>query len=765
MNFLKSHPHLDLSGPWSFAFAPHPVADYERMDAVRSAGMTLHPCTVPGNFELDLHAIGAIPEPFYGMNIVEVTKFEHHHVWYGRTFQAEPRDGFTAELVFEGLDCYADVFLNGERIGSCDNMLVEHVFDVTGRLRGENELLVHIKPAVLEAKRHGYSRGTAAFAVNYESLHVRKAPHMYGWDIMPRAVSAGIWRPVKLRHRPCERLQDVYLETLSISPDRRRADLLLNYRAQTFGTAGDVYELEVAGRCGDSTFEQKARLRFDAGRLAFNVDDPRLWWPRGYGEANVYDVSLSLLKNGAEIDRFDFILGIRTVELVRTSVTTAKGEGEFVFKVNGEKIFAKGSNWVPMDAFHSRDAARIPAAVALAVEANCNIIRCWGGNVYENDLFFDLCDRAGIMIWQDFAMACAIYPHDADFQQRLAAEARAVVRRLRQHPCIVLWAGDNECDWCHYWLAMGDPNRNVLTRQVLPAVLHDEDPLRPYLPSSPCIDEEAHRAGTDFLPENHLWGPRNYYKSEFYLGSLCHFVSEIGYHGCPEPESLRKFISPGKLWPYQNNEEWILHCTSPVPGLNIADYRVELMANQIRVLFGGVPDVLDGFAFASQAVQAEAKKFFIEFFRGSKWRRTGIIWWNLIDGWPQFSDAVVDYYYAKKLAFEFIKRCQQDLLVLIREPAGAVQQVVAANDTLQPFELEYLVKDADTAEVLAGGHAIAAANAVTPLAEIPFDPERQRFYVITRAGPAGAGVNHYLAGKPPFDLEQYRKWLAAAYRG
>jgi beta-mannosidase len=364
-----------------------------------------------------------------------------------------------------------------------------------------------------------------------------------------------------------------------------------------------------------------------------------------------------LWKNGVEIDSAQFRHGVRTVELERTSITGPKGEGEFCFRVNGEKIFIKGSNHVPADAYHSRDVERIPRIIDLAVECGCNMLRCWGGNVYENDLFYDLCDEKGLLIWQDFGMGCAVYPQDEEFQRALAHEAGIVVRRLRGHACIALWAGDNECDLVPSWF--GDtsynPNTNLLTRVVLPRVLQAEDPKRAFLPSSPYMDEVAFRAGQTFLPEEHLWGPRDYFRSDYYKNSLCHFASEIGYHGCPSPDSIRKFISPENLWP-NDNAEWLLHSTCAVPELGVGEGRITLMNNQIREMFGTVPDNLEDYAFASQCVQAEAKKFFIELFRTQKWRRTGILWWNLIDGWPQFSDAVVDYYFGKKLAFDYIKR-------------------------------------------------------------------------------------------------------------
>lgn len=758
---------LDLDGAsWWFAFSDHAPAGAQTCADLEAAGCILRPCTVPGNFELDLQAAGLIDDPFVGMNIAALRQFESTHVWYGRRFSAARTQELDEPwLVFDGIDCFARIFLNGEFLGQTDNMLIEHEFDLRGRLRdGENELMVHLRPAVAEAQNYPYPPGVAGFRQSVESLYVRKAPHMYGWDIMPRAVSAGLWRPVRLDFRPESRIDFTYLETIEANPDRAR--LKLRYRALLPGAdfARDRFEIAVEGVCGDSRFSGQEWMLFEAGTMNILVERPRRWWPRGRGEAALYEVVVRLLKNGVELDRATFRHGIRTVDLRRTSVTDIAGSGEFCFLVNDERVFIHGSNWVPADAYHSRDRERIPTMIGLAEEVGCNMLRCWGGNVYEDDLFYDLCDEKGLLIWQDFAMACAVYPRDEEFAARLAHEATRVVRRLRQHPCVALWAGDNECDHAYLWMDQGDPNANRLTREVLPGVLRLEDSRRPYLPSSPYLDLIAYERGAQYAPEDHLWGPRDYFKSSYYHNSLCHFASEIGYHGCPSPASIRRFISPHKLWPPEDNDEWILHATSPIPGARLSeglyDQRIQLMVNQVREMFGVVPDNLEDFAFASQVVQAEAKKHFVELFRSSKWRRTGILWWNLIDGWPQFSDAVVDYYFQKKMAFGFLQRVQQPLCLILKEPCNWKQELVACNNSRDAEEVAFTLWEADHAEPLLSSKARVAGDSVTPLGSIPFFAAEKRFYRIEWATQSGArGRNHYLAGSPPFDLAVYRRWI------
>jgi beta-mannosidase len=761
MAMQRPWPQLDLTGDWQFAWTEDTPPIATDAASLTHAGLELRPCRVPGNLELDLQAAGLIDDPFVGMNIAKLRHLEWAHVWYVRRFSLPERPAGQAELVFEGLDCYADVYLNGSLVGSADNMLIPQEFDVRDVLADDNELLVHIRPAVDEARAYDYPASLRTLPSNMESLYVRKAPHMYGWDIMPRAVSAGIWRPVRICFRPQEYLEGAYLQTLSISPRRETANLALHYRAHTHPSPDDTYTLRLHAACEGTSVDFEQPMLFDAGSARLQVASPRLWWPRGRGPQNLYQCTVSLVKNGSPIDTLRFRTGIRTVHLERSSVTDEEGNGAFCFWVNGERVFIMGSNWVPLDAYHSRDRDRIPMALAMADDLGCNMLRCWGGNVYEHDLFYETCDEKGILVWQDFSMACGVYPQDAAFQQRLADEARTIVRRLRHHPCIALWAGDNECD--HSWMAQGlDPNDNVLTRKTLPAVLRVEDTNRPYLPCSPYIDEAAFAKGQRYLPEHHLWGPRDYFKSRFYTESLCHFASEIGYHGCPDPDSMRRFLSADKLWPRQDNDEWLLHASSPVPGLDIYDYRVELMANQVRELFGRVPDELWEFAAASQISQAEAFKFHIELFRTHKWRRTGILWWNLLDGWPQFSDAIVDYYGTKKLAYSYIKRAQQPLLLALREPADWQQELVACNDTRRPLQVRYGLRDIAMEETIAEGEATAAPDAVTVLDSIPYSQGAHRFYLLTWRSDLGEGESHYLAGNPPFELAQYLGWLQTA---
>jgi beta-mannosidase len=285
------------------------------------------------------------------------------------------------------------------------------------------------------------------------------------------------------------------------------------------------------------------------------------------------------------------------------------------------------------------------------------------------------------------------------------------------------------------------------------------DPQRAYLPSSPYQSPEGFRNGSP-TPEQHLWGPRGYYKSSFYTRHSAHFIGEIGYHGCPAPQSLKKFLSPGELWPWQDNPAWQDHSVYHWQRSAVERDRIRLMANQIRELFGYIPNQLEQFALASQITQAEAKKFFIESTRLRKWTTSGIIWWNLIDGWPQFSDAVVDYYFTPKLAYHYIQRAQAPLGLMIGEPgAGKYLPLVACNDTREDTPVTFRAWDADSGESLAHGRALIPANENWQVARIRAFASDQRLILLSWEINGQPFSGHYLTGTPPFSLNAYLTWL------
>ncbi|MFD2611359.1 glycoside hydrolase family 2 protein [Paenibacillus gansuensis] len=751
-----------MNSTWQLYYLPQTESTLTHPVQLGSSGLTGIPAVVPGNVELDMMREGILPDLFIGSNIKLLREYESYEWWYETHFEApEDRSG-QVELVFHGVDCLATYWLNGENIGTSDNMLIAHQFDVTDTIRRENHLVIRLQSPLLEAMKKRYEPSMHAQHTNWEHLWVRKAGHSYGWDIMPRALSAGIWRPVELvLHEPNE-FTAIAISTIDVSPDLDRAQLNLFYQFRTDPVRFfDGLEIRVTGRCQEFSFHASKPAVFGAGSMMIEVEDPKLWWPRGYGEADLYEVTVELVHQGKIVTVSKEYIGIRLAELIRTETTTLLEGGEFLFKMNHTPILCKGSNWVPLDVFHGRDSERLDQALTLFVEADCNIVRCWGGNVYEDHAFYEKCDRLGLMVWQDFALACAHHPQSTEFTEQIRAEARSIVRALRNHPSLVLWCGDNECDEFYMYRKL-DPSYNKLTREVLPEVVRDCDPYRAYLPSSPFMAPTvAGKYDWQLAPERHLWGPRDYFKSQYYKASTYHFVSEIGYHGCPNLSSLQRFLDTDRLWPWQDNEQWIAHATETIGKNGPYASRIQLMADQIREMFGEVPDNLESFIVASQISQAEAKKFFIEMTRIKKWRRTGIIWWNMLDGWPQFSDAVVDYYFGKKLAYHYIRRVQQPVCIMIDEPDNWHVSVVVGNDSRQAAKGTYRVWDADSGDTLLEGAFTVSLNENRTLGSIRISHADHRLFLIewTLDGTGRTLGNHYLLGFPGFSLERYCKWL------
>jgi beta-mannosidase len=295
-------------------------------------------------------------------------------------------------------------------------------------------------------------------------------------------------------------------------------------------------------------------------------------------------------------------------------------------------------------------------------------------------------------------------------------------------------------------------------------VLREEDPYRPYLPSSPYVNGANLIQGQSSMPEAHLWGSRHDPRADYFKQANCHFISEFGFLGCPSVASIRKFIPEEHLWPYRDNPYWTLHATSPIPGVDLFDYRVDLLAQQVATFFDHVPENIDDYAFASQVCQAEGLKLIIERFRSQMWRRTGVLWWNIMDGWPQFSDAVVDYYFEKKLAYEFIRRAQEALCLVIRGEENGTLVLVAINDTREDRCLDYCVQDVQSERVVAHGEARAKGDAAVVIATVPDPGDQPGMYRLRWTAGGEVGTNHFLYGKTPYDLTVYRELLAQTYR-
>ena len=735
---------------------------------VQASGYPTIAASVPGNFELDFMREGIIDDIYWADNSAKYQSLENLHLYYFTTFTYEAKEDADSVLVFEGVDTVAEIYLDGEKIAFVENMFHAHSFSLKDLQEGEHTLLVHIIPAAIYARQFDLPAMCFGMKYNTDSTEMRKSASMFGWDIMPRIVSGGLWKPVKIVYVPKSRIVHPFTYTHHFGHDYESAYLKNAFHIQTSADYITDFTVEITGKCGDHVFTKTHRPYTANVRFDFYVENPKLWWPKNYGDPNLYEIEIKLFYKGVLCDSVTYKTGIRTVWLRRTS--QSGDNGDFCFVINGKDVFVMGSNWVPTDAFPSRHNEYTLRGLEMVNDQGCNMIRCWGGNAYPDDVLYDYCDEHGIMVWQDFALGCGHYPDDQRLCDLVKEEVKNVVIGRRNHPSLVLWAGDNECD-CFVvpytesgrtdkdpkaWL---DPNLNKLTRDIILREVRNHDATRPYLPSSPYVDEIGYLYGK--VSELHLWGPRDYFKGEYYREPECHFASEIGYHGCPSPKSIEKFISKDSLpktdiYEICDNPEWLVHAAGMeriVEG-NPYAYRLPLMISQVERIFGKASGDLDTFAKQSQISQAEAVKYFIENFRNNKWRKTGILWWNIVDGWPQISDAVVDWYGCKKLAYHYIKRSQQVVAMGFKEPVNGKMALMAYNDSRETQTLSYTVENLMTGKVVAKGEVLVKADAIAEAAVV--NEEKYAFYLIKWTGKGVEGVNHHACSLG--DVWEYEKY-------
>jgi len=697
------------------------------------------PATVPGQVHLDLMAAEVIPDPFFGLNYEQCLWVEEKEWWYRTAFtpDLEELSGKRVELVFEGLDTFATVYLNGQEIGASRNMWVPLVLDVTDRLKwGEpNTLAVRLRSA-FEAVKPDMAADEGSDVTGFfspkERVYARKAQMSYGWDIAPRIVSVGLWRPVYLRLVPEVAIRGFWQWTRGI--DDRRPWAASAGIPDT--TAAITFECEVENltpeprtairrieaSCGDSAIEWEREVTLKPGRwtvgTSIDIHEPRLWWPHGMGDQNLYRGTVSLRIDDEVIDERPISFGIRTVELLLQDPET--GEPRFFFTVNGAPCFMRGTNWMPTDAMFARvTPERIDAVLELCREANCNMLRIWGGGIYEDPAFYELCDEKGLLVWQDFMMACGLYPQNEGFRRQLREEAEWVVRELRGHPSLALWAGDNENDCAYAW-GGGDPEgylRNGLTREVLPEVCARLDPSRTYIPSSP-YNPSGH--GNPNAPDEgdvHLWDHSVRARHPMYFTDTSKFLSEIGRICAANLGSTQRFLAPEDQWPVEN-KAWEHH----VGTIPTEDFKRRWKTDEgIRNLLGRDAESLQEYIAASQYGQAWCLGEWIERARRRKFECGGILWWNIFDNWPEHVDAVVDHYFGEKVGYTAVCRASRLLMPSIARE-GEAFRIYLLNDTLEPSAGMLTVSVCDLSGsrwVAHADHVSVEPNASAVVAEIP----------------------------------------------
>jgi beta-mannosidase len=687
---------VDLGGVWSVR---------------REGAEETLPAQVPGCIHTDLLAAGTIEDPYYRDNEDRVQWVSDATWVYTRTFTASEAllAHDTLLLRCEGLDTLATVTLNGVELGRTDNMYRTWEFDVRGALQaGANTLTVTFAPPrpYLEARLaaqavHGWHGPKEVPGRSY----LRKEPCNFGWDWGPVLVTCGIWRPISLIAYREARLTDLY-----VAQHHRDGAVTLDVTATVTHTVPVAARVTVA-LDGVPVAQAAAPVVDDTARATLDIPDPQLWWPNTLGAQPLYTVTVEATAGDAVLDTATRRVGLRTLRLDRHP--DQWGES-FQFVVNGVPFFAKGANWIPTDTFATRITAETYHDIlASARDANMNMLRVWGGGIYEADVFYDLCDEMGLTVWQDFMFACSGYPaFDPAFMANAEAEFRDNVARLRHHPCIALWCGNNELEMG--LVGDGDgkmswPDYKSLFDALIPRVVRELDPERDYWPCSPHSPVgDRHDFNNPACGDAHLWDVWHGKKPfEWYRTCEHRFNSEFGFQSFPEPRVVHGYTAPDD----RNVTTYVMehHQRSGIGNSTIMTYLLDWYR---------LPTSFDMTLWLSQILQGMAIKYAVEHWRRAMPRGMGTLYWQLNDCWPVASWASLDYFGHWKALHYMARHFYAPVLVSMVEDleAGTVALHVT-NDHRTPVHgtVVWTVTDLAGTPLLRGTLPVEAA----PLANTP----------------------------------------------
>jgi len=634
------------------------------------------PASVPGCVHTDLLNNGIIEDPFYRLNEHDLQWIDKKDWEYITTFKIDKsilkKD--VVELKLKGLDTYAIVYLNSQLILEADNMFIKWEVSCKEHLKiGDNSLIIvfqsPIKKGLEKRKNLGYYLPGAendqselgGVGDKKTCVFTRKAQYHYGWDWGPRLVSSGIWQEIELNVWNKAKLTDVNI----IQEELTEKEAILNSKIEI----ESIEKTEVNIRyLIDSVLVTEKGASLVTGKNAINIpisiENPKLWWTNGLGEQKLYNIEIQIYDGSKLLSTQSKNIGLRTIDVVQKPDSVGKS---FYFKLNGHPVFMKGANYIPQDVFLSRVSDDdYENLIKSAVDANFNMLRVWGGGIYEKEIFYDLCDKYGILVWQDFMFACAMYPGNNEFLENVEKEAIQNVKRLRNHPCIALWCGDNEIlsawnRWGWKENVLENQGQNIVNKvwkayddifhNILPKVVKQYDPQKLYWSSSPSSGFGKLENGKS--GDNHYWGvwwakePFSKYKEE-----IPRFMSEYGFQSFPELNSVKK---------YAKKEDWDIysevmksHQRSSIGNVTIEEYMKRDYRN---------PKDFPMFLYVNHVLQAEGIKTAIEAHRRNMPFCMGSLYWQLNDCWPVASWSGIDNYGNWKAMHYFVKKAFNDILV------------------------------------------------------------------------------------------------------
>ncbi|MFK0521316.1 glycosyl hydrolase 2 galactose-binding domain-containing protein [Paenibacillus illinoisensis] len=663
------------------------------------------PAQVPGCVHTDLLKLDKIPDPFYGTNEKEIQWIDKKD-WEYRTEFDINEDLLSQEhleIVFDGLDTYADVYVNDQHVLSADNMFRVWNVDVKSIVKASgNVLRIRFRSPIQEDLPKLEKLGYALPASNDQSdvgglgdkrvsIFARKAPYHYGWDWGPRFVTSGIWREARLEGWSEVKINDVFIRQNEVTASS--ATLTAIVEVETFNPIETIIRIGTDGQ----TWEQAASLQAGVQTIEVpvSINEPKLWWSRGLGDPHMYSFVTEVLKGEQILADSTVKTGLRSIRLVRDK---DEAGASFYFELNGVAVFAKGANHIPNDSFITEiTAERYRHEIVSAAESNMNMLRVWGGGIYEEDVFYELCDEYGLLVWQDFMFACSMYPGDEAFLNSVRHEAIDNVKRLRNHPSIVLWCGNNEIDsaWAHYiedggWGWKKDYNAEqrekiwadyeAIFHELLPEVVEAYAPGVDYWPSSPLVsltgDEKQHANPSTSEGDIHYWGVWHSVEPfENYNVYVGRFMSEYGFQSFPEYKSVRKYA-----------EEEDLALESEVMLAHQKNGAGNRLIKQYMDMYMHEPKDFPSFLYMSQVLQAEAMKTAIEAHRRRKPYCMGTLYWQMNDCWPVASWAGMDYFGNWKALQYYAKRSFSDVLVSVDGTKEDRTDVYLISDQLQQVE-------------------------------------------------------------------------------
>ncbi len=644
------------------------------------------PASVPGGVHTDLMALGRIPDPFVADNEQQVQWVAEADWEYSRSFTCDA--ALLAEekvfLVCDGLDTLATVTLNGQKLGQAENMFVQYCWEVKKYLHtaDSNELKITFASPV----RYCAQKQAAHPLIGVDQAipggpYLRKAPCQFGWDWGPQLPPSGIWKDIRLEGFSTARLNDVHLRQQHTDG---QVTIVAQVRLERWNPDPVAAEMRVTAPGGE-VLSGSAAAAGDSTILQVTISQPQLWWPNGYGAQPLYRVEVEIHSTDAgkvaRLDRRTFQLGLRTLELRQQPDEWGRS---FEFIVNGVRIFAKGSNWIPADSFPTRISdATLEGLIRSAAESHQNMLRVWGGGLYEEERFYDLCDRYGILVWQEFIFSCSLYPlDDPAFVENVHVEAVQNMRRLRHRACLALWCGNNEMEQGYMeWEWNRADLQELLAaydrffHHTLPAWVEAEDPDHAYWPGSPSSNSPFINPNDQRQGDTHYWDVWHKRKPfTAYRGQLPRFMSEFGFQALPPLATVKTYASQAD-W---NMTSYIMEQHQKNASGNA------LIVAQMLDTFR-LPKDFDALVYLSMVLQAEGIRYGVEHWRRNMQRVAGTLYWQLNDCWPVASWSSVDYFGRWKALHYAARRFFAPLLLSIEDRPPAMDLYVVS-DLRTPWE-------------------------------------------------------------------------------